>query len=286
MRLSRQCSGSRLCRLIAGTGLLAVLMLGVSSGIALTIDGGSARDNARFYTGSDRDFQWEAYDWSGVGRSSDGHWATMISDTYFLSANHYHPEVVDGATIEFWPGNDAGTSYTYALEGGQQIVGDIWLGWLTEPLNPADGITTYPLLMLDTLGAYLGLDVLLYGGAHYVGANEIGGFTTSATGYFDVLYPYDDPHIPYEAIVTGGDSGAPTFVPYKGSLALVGTHWYWYDLDGDKIPHGSGDPFLPYYAGDIQNVMVGESLTFVPEPGSVWLLLVSLLAAGGGRRRG
>ena len=80
----------------------------------------------------------------------------------------------------------------------------------------------------------------------------------------DVLYDYDDPGIEYEAIVTSGDSGAPTFVPYRGSLALIGTHWYYYTVsEDDPTPLGSGDPFLPNYIADINAAMVGESLTEV-----------------------
>src|SRR5271163_2930070 len=55
---------------------------------------------ARFYSGSDKAFIGQAYNWSGVG--SDGYsWATMISPTFFISANHDHP----GSTLTFYSGN-------------------------------------------------------------------------------------------------------------------------------------------------------------------------------------
>ena len=266
---------------VAVAAWVAVLAVLLADASALTIRGGSAQDNARFYSGNDRNFQWEAYDWSGVGVASNGRWVTMVSDTYFLSANHYHP--ADDNTVTFWDSSAA--SFTYTVAGGQRIAGDIWLGQLTEPLDPDDGITTYPILMLDTLNDYLGLDVLMYGGGHYVGANEISATTTALTGYVDVLYAYDDPGVNYEAVVTSGDSGAPTFVPYGDSLALVGTHWYYYSVEGSPDPAGSGDPFLPSYADDIETAMVSESLTFVPEPVALPAFLLGMAVLAGRRQR-
>ena len=51
--------------------------------------------NDRFYVGPEKAFIGEGYDWSGVGMvvNQCEQWATMISPRYFLSSNHYHPEI-------------------------------------------------------------------------------------------------------------------------------------------------------------------------------------------------
>ncbi len=63
----------------------------------LTVRGYSPLLHDRFNNHSS--FIGSGIDWSGVGRSSGGRWATMISDTYFLSAAHFPPGVGDTLTF-------------------------------------------------------------------------------------------------------------------------------------------------------------------------------------------
>src|SRR5262245_30867025 len=34
-----------------------------------------------------------AFNWSGVGQTVNGQWGTMISPSFFVSANHFHPGI-------------------------------------------------------------------------------------------------------------------------------------------------------------------------------------------------
>jgi len=89
------------------------------------------RDPAKSFIG-------DGFDWSGVGRSSDGKWATMVSDRVFLSANHFHPGV--GSTITFFTNNLGSTQDVvmrqFQVVRGEQIPGtDLWMGVLDQSIT-------------------------------------------------------------------------------------------------------------------------------------------------------
>ena len=74
--------------MLAGTALGDTFLQGLAGSNGLQNEGhqGPSARNDRFYAGADKAFIGQPYDWSGVGLSSNGSWATMISPTYFVSA--------------------------------------------------------------------------------------------------------------------------------------------------------------------------------------------------------
>lgn len=241
-----------------------------------------SRRHDRFYAGADRAFIGEAYDWSGVGRSSNGAWVTMISPTHFVSANHYHPNA--GDTVVFHEGNTlSGRAHAYTVDAfgfdttyaGQSS--DLWLGRLTAPLNPKHRIAKYPVLALGSDAAYLGSFMFAYGAPDRVGTSRIGavvddfeiGRTRTMRFWFHAEEGTGtgagDCHL------IGGDSGGPSFALVGGRLALVGAHFTTNDTNGvpdpeDSWPFGygwSGDSFVPFYIDQLDANMGAERVTVV-----------------------
>ncbi|MBB5352515.1 hypothetical protein HNR46_002761 [Haloferula luteola] len=99
----------------------------------------TAAINDRF--ADDPSFAGSLYDFSGVGRTSDGEWATMIGGYYFVSANHFHPSA--GETVRFYNSNSpSGSYFEYTVSGGYQVSGtDLWVGYFS--VNVDSSITTY-----------------------------------------------------------------------------------------------------------------------------------------------
>lgn len=113
--------------------LLLLTTLALPRITALTISGFVADQNDRF--ANDDAFVLNAFDLSGVGRSSDNRWGTLISDNVIISANHLKPNV--GSTLTFYATNDSsGASITRTVSSGQQITGtDLWVGILNAPVT-------------------------------------------------------------------------------------------------------------------------------------------------------
>jgi hypothetical protein len=241
----------------------------------------SARSD-RFHAGPDRAFIGEPFDWSGVGRSSNGAWVTMISPTHFVSANHYHPNA--GDTITFYEGNSlAGRSHAYTVDGfgydtnygGQSS--DLWLGRLTAPLSPKHHIATYPVLSLGADGAYTDMFMYAYGYPNRVGTSRIGaivddfeiGRTRTMRFWFHAAEGTGTG--PTDCHLIGGDSGGPSFVLVGGRLALVGIHFTTNDTNGvpdpeDSWPFGfgwSGDSFVPFYIDQLNANMGAERVRVI-----------------------
>lgn len=251
----------------------------LSSG-AMWIQSYDPKKHDRFYSDPDKAFVGQAYDWSGVGYSSDGRWATMISPSYFLSAQHFHPTVgADPAkTITFYEGNStSGTSHTYTVASSVAVNvngDDLFLGKLTTAIQPADHIAQYPILQLGSDSAYIGREIYVYGNLNRLGRNII----TSASGT-TMEFKYDQTNSlgGDEAYLIEFDSGAPSFTVDGGSLALLGTHYYHDEVNGNTVPPAdgsvSGDSFIPHAITQLQANMSGETLSIVPEPATVGLLL-------------
>ncbi len=230
------------------------------------------------------DFIGNPHDWSGVGRGSQ--WATMISDSFFLSARHFHP--ANGTDVTFFHSNDpAGASESHTVAQGWAMgTSDLWLGRLDTSVSTF--VAKYAIADVSPAAAE-SLNITTFGLAsgfataarQRIGRNEVDmvlpAFSDPAlAGAGDVfIYDYDltggmgDD----EARVSGGDSGAPTFFLSDSGPTILGIHWFVYtedDLDGGS---GSGDTFVPSYISDINARMAlfGESLTVVsvPEPSSV-----------------
>ncbi len=94
------------------------------------------------------------FDWSGVGRSSDGKWATMIGPNHFLSANHFRPGI--GATVTFSVRNFADGSVTVhssstVVDGIRIGSTDLWIGKIdTKPV----GVTWYDIFTSTNFADY------------------------------------------------------------------------------------------------------------------------------------
>ncbi|MCA9172200.1 MAG: hypothetical protein KDB23_31255 [Planctomycetales bacterium] len=263
----------------------------------MVIQSYSANTNDRFDSGN---FLGAGYDWTGVGKNGS-QWATMISPTQFLSAEHAHPS----GQVTFWLSNSStGPSVTLPITTGQAIAGtDLWLGTLASPV-PSE-IAIYPIAassvnLATGLGSYE--DQLTYmvgtrGTLNFaVGTNRadvtdvdqtVDGLTTpfDAIGYFhdngSSINSTDS-----ETLVQGGDSGAPSFIVEGGQLKLLGIHSYLADnitsanfsalfdyrsADTDSLlatgNHAiSFDIFVPNYTSQIATV------TAVPEP-AAWMFL-------------
>ena len=157
-------------------------------------------------------------------------------------------------------------------------------------MNPADGITSYPVLYLPTLQSYLNLPVLMYGhggssprlGANVV--NDIYGYNFpnyyGAVNSVGIDYSYSS-GLSGNSLVESGDSSSPTFVPVgNGRLALLGTHSLLLTSGGSNPSLGlSVDNFIPYYAVSMANDGINFSIiSVVPEPSRFLLLLLGACA--------
>ena len=100
-----------------------------TSSAAISIQNFTPATNDRF--AHDPAFTAAAYDWSGVGRASDGRWVTMLSSNVFISATHNHPGLPGigiGTTVSFLPGNNPGSpAISGTIASAQQIgITDLW----------------------------------------------------------------------------------------------------------------------------------------------------------------
>jgi hypothetical protein len=286
---------------LAGTALGDTFLQGLAGSNGLQNEGyqGPSARNDRFYAGSDKAFIGQPYDWSGVGLSSNGAWATMISPTYFVSAWHFRP--APGDTVTFYTGNSfSSTSYTCTVDtfgyqtsasglGGSFSGSDLWLGRLTAPV--AARVAKYPVEVLPNNAAYIGQTIWTYGYPYRVGKNNIDSISV-----LDGVYMPETTEVMYfgynatggqrfdECYLEGGDSGGPAFTAVDGKLALLGTGF----VNGNDLGLGptvfdgapSGDAFIPHYVRDLNAHMTGgEQVTVVvPEPGTLALLSIFAIA--------
>ena len=282
--------------------LLAMLMLAmfpfsVTHG-AMVLQAYNANSHDRFQNNAA--FIGNPYDWSGVGRGTADQWATMISPSYFLSANHFHPAA--SATVRFhYNNNPSGTFEDRTVLSGVQIgTSDLWLGRLSAPVS--SNVEIYPILALPTVAAYENRTIYTFGltdgtrtpttqrlGRNQIDPGTIALYNTVAPPAMPVYnaaykFDYDNPGGlgADESFLQSGDSGGPSFNLAAGSIpALIGIHWA---TDNDPVL-SSLDTFVPAYINAIQSAMIGESLTLIPEPASATLLALGGMAAFGIARR-
>jgi len=277
---------------------------------ATLIQNFSAASNDRF--ANDPAFIGSGWDWSGVGRSNNGTWGTMITNSVFLSAAHYHPGV--GNQMTFFPGNDPrAVPVTRTVVSVQKIgTSDLWVGFLDSGL-PAK-ITAYKFLRGAITEANFGLSGLLnlptflggltptgvdYGAVSVtqqtVGTNRLEGFAEDVEllgSISDALLTvqnldgdayYGFTHTGYEAHPQGGDSGSPLMIPYDGGLILAGIAMGIGTVDID--PSESSEVNRPIaaftYTGSYTDeiVALAPELSAVPEPAS--LLATAMVLASG-----
>lgn len=294
--------------------LLIFCGLAWSAGAAIIIDSFSSAVNDRF--ANDPGFLAGEYDLSGVGISSDGRWATMVSPNVFLSANHFHPST--GATITFYESNNPlGHSVTRTVTSAGQRVGstDLWIGTIDSALP--DIYTYYDFATEQILTSaefgmspYAGQTAFLFGRSPStlptsqdmaVGVNVMDGWfnsvstggTTSPALVEIVNVPGDANFLTYEAYLQGGDSGGPIFDPAPGyELTLVGINWF---IGSATTSEGNRNLNGQSYVGDsAAGIVAYIEAHAVPEPRVLILAAVFLAAGilqhhvfllGGGRRK-
>lgn len=261
----------------------------------LLVRGYDANLHDRFNNSSQ--FIGNPYDWSGVARSSGGQWATMVSANYFLSAAHFAPNIGDTLTI-YGSNSTSGPQQVVNIVGGQQIAGsDVWLGRIDTATNFATYSVIAPTDLTGQTAYLLGVasgfptEAQMRFGRNTVEAffpnfSDPGLGSTVGDIY---IYDYDTPTGgvgPDEAMVQGGDSGAPSFLIVNNRPAILGFHWFQYTGDFGDAAAGSGDTAIPGYISAINQAMVGQqlSIVIVPEPGSMALVGLPLLAWGLRRR--
>jgi hypothetical protein len=242
------------------------------------------------------DFLAEAFDLSGVGRTS-GRWGTLVTPTAFVSANHSHPGI--GDLLRFYHTNDPNGPYEERkVIAGQRITSgtaktDIWLGELESPVSSS--VAVYEIADSLSIGQYVvnvGRDESGSYTSQRVGDNFVTGagvssFKSVFTDSWIVEFDYDDPENggnPDETLLRSGDSGGPTFTVNNGALELLGIHSLTADADPPGISDGdfSVDSLVSPYQTEIY------SISPVPEPSALLLLLLGGLMfylRGAARRR-
>lgn len=283
--------------------LLLLAALSLPARGAITIANSSPATNDRF--ANNPAFVAAAYDWSGVGRSASGAWATLLTPNVFLSATHYRPAI--GSTVTFQPGNDpAATPLVRTVVGGQQIAGsDLWIGHFSSALPPS--IETYARVTIPissptfaTSGLAGALTLMSgvsaspsYGAApilaHAVGTNAVEAFipgvsTGGSTG--DTLVtvrnlPGDGTFgfatTSYESQLTVGDSGSPLMLVSGGELVLAGIAWAigMADIDPSAAVAARELSYFTYTGNLDGGISSYIALNSVPEPS-----VLALVAAG------
>lgn len=274
--------------------IIALVLLAAPAARALTIVGYNPATNDRFSSGyplspaenTSTAFLGNGYDLSGVGWNPDSPKSNfaMISDQYFVYSTHAGP----GSTMSFFsPTQNSvvtyGVSGTYHFTFNGQA-SDFSVGRLSSPIDAAYGIASYPILDLPTIQSYLGLPVLIYGhggsvsGSPRLGANVVDAYGTydlnnnSVVDNYGIGYSYH-PAQNGDSVFQSDDSTGPTFVPWNGSLVLLGTHSAVGTIGGIEY---SIDNFIPNYFD--QMTAQGIDFNVVPEPSRVMLLLLGACA--------
>jgi len=253
----------------------------------------------RFYTVQDRDFVAEHLDLSGIGKSSNGRWVTMISDRYFVSAYHYYPSA--GRTVTFHTGNAGSAAVTATVDDWVLVTSDdagtpsdVMVGRLTEPLSATSGITHYPIMDVANESEIEDLPVYIYGKDHRVGTNTIDFFSTAyytrsdgssvKTRGFWMDYDGVGGTGATEGYVMPGDSGGPVFTEVGGKVQLLGINL--------KNSTGSFDPFNGAYStASYLGAYADQVYAYVPpavstpEPASLCIMGLGALLVGWRNRR-
>jgi hypothetical protein len=216
----------------------------------LQIAGYQDRLHDPYYVGADKAFIGTGYSWSGIGRISDPSGATtnwksltMISDNYFITADHNKPYRANDPAGpapkvrfyrttdpngEFWESEIASAGSNYV---GERIGStDLWVGKLAE--TPPSWVERYPLAKRHQATNYLSYtdnDLFVFGQdsprsftSLRVGRNEIDSVDLGGNYEFD--YDVVNGLGANEAETQGGDSGSPSFFSLGPVPVLAGIH--------------------------------------------------------------
>lgn len=246
----------------------------------IIIDGYTDATNDRFT--NDSSFIANAHDLSGIGRTADRRWGTLISSNVVISAYHFRPK----STLTFYETNDAsGSSETREVVLEKRLGdSDVWIGVLNAPL-PA---SYQPLAFAtETFRNSAQFNNSVYGGAAAflvgnspadppnnqnltqeldmaVGQNRLTDYLSgvtvnspsgSATGNAIRAYQNisgESAYLPYEAFLQDKDSGAPMLVDVSGELRVVGLNWF---IGTAGSYNTSACSYIGDFASDIQAVI-------------------------------
>jgi hypothetical protein len=253
----------------------------------LIVDGYSDALHKRM--ANDPTFIASSFNLSGVARSANNRWGTLVAPGVALSARHFRPST--GHTMTFFESNDpSGNSETRTVIGGVRIAGsDLWLSILDEPLPPAyeplafidEPVTTEagfgnssignaPVYMVgrsDTVNSSVtnmavGRNILDY----WIDSVSDGATTDHAIVAIQHL-PGDQDFVTHEAFLETYDSGAPLLMDVGGTLTIIGINWFIL-VDGDQdtridikpgpqqqLRNASGFSYVGNYAPEIQGVL-------------------------------
>lgn len=287
---------------------LILICLSVSTTQAsIIIDNFSSATNDRFANADT--FILDGFDLTGLGRSSDGKWGTLISENVFISSNHSRPSI--GASLTFFSSNDPnGGSITRAVSSGQRIgFTDLWVGVLETPVTHSFSSFTYLTAdIIDTsafqssalngaIGYMVGLSPTAWASSRHdvaIGTNTLDAWVedSNAAGTtadaLSAIYRLGLNDLTYEALLQSGDSGAPLFVTDGSTLFLAGINWWegTANLTVDMVASSyqlSGFSYVGNYDAAITSFVTTNA---VPEPAAfAGLLGVTSLGFAMLRRR-
>ncbi len=243
---------------------------------------------------NDASFIGNAYNWSGVGRTTGGFWGVLISPSFVLSSRHHRPS--SGEAIRFYLSNDPAGSFVDKSIGSSRIMADSDLV-LTQLSDATIGVSTYAIG--NPAANLVGKELFVWGqpdgptamSYERLGRNEVSSVSrnfsapSELVGQGDVFfYDYNTSATGLgadEAKVSVGDSGAPSFVIGPDGPELVGIHWFRYDPTPSGKLGGSGDTLVTSYINEINSAMAAtgssERVTVaVPEPAALCLVLAGM----------
>jgi hypothetical protein len=258
----------------------------------------SAATNDRFTNNAA--FVGNPFNFSGVGQTSSGLWATAISRNVVLSANHAAPS---GNIFFYADNNPASVPVVVEVASGQKIPNtDLYIAKLKNALPSSIlhySFATEFLTTATNAGVYQDMEVFMVGRSpaanpasrdQAVGRNKVSGYFENVSflgnSNADMLYMVQDDassadFVQYEAYLQGGDSGGPLFAGIAGQLKLLGTN------AGITLPPDP-PPFLSainYTGNQAAFINAFINLNAVPEPSSALFVLVSGMALAITRRR-
>ena len=267
---------------------------------AAVVDGYSLTANDRF--ADSVDFIGVESDWSGVGMTPAGRWATLIGPNTVISAGHFPPSGI----VNFFSNNDPDeTPVQREIVGGRRIENtDIWVGCLdelvpntitpfaiaTEMLNSGNfasssyasahafvvgrSPSTHPVVQDMTVGQ----NVVVGYGENDVFRSGLGSNVDSLSFVFDrqnLIAGLPNPdYVDFESHLEVGDSGAPLLVARDGELVLIGVNSFITQAD-NLVSHAS-------YVGNESDEIhqyVQHCLSQIPEPESQTMFLFLFIVA-------
>jgi len=273
------------------------IALATSAHAAMLIDNYATETNDRFQNSDDPDqFFLSSFDLSGVGKDSNGRWATLIGTNTIISANHFKPS----GTITFFADNDANsTPIQIELSGDSQRIGnsDLWLARL-EDFAPSN-LTIYDIAteeITDNGDPFVPTDFSFQDEEAFMvglspssfpntqdqafGTNLMNDFFTgNVSGLGDVealemRYDTDPSETEFESFFRSGDSGGPLlFDNGNDELLLLGINSFVTTDNGDPVAS-----FSSYVGNDSSEInAIVTQYAAIPEPSIALLIIVALI---------